>query len=64
MSSDQQRQTSTSQVIPIQQPRYPPPGHPQSATQYRPTAPYATYHQQQQQMNQCKSREMRRINDE
>ena len=62
MSRDQQGQTSTTQVIPIQQPRYPPPGHPQSAAHYRPTAPYAMYHQQQS--NQCKPRGMGRIGNE
>jgi hypothetical protein len=51
---NQQRQTSTSQVIPIQQPRYPSSAHPQSDTHYVTTAPYPMYHQEQN--NQCKSR--------
>ena len=53
MSRDQQGQTSTSQVVPIQQPRYSP------SAQHVNSAPYPMYHQEQN--NQCNFR-MRNIN--
>ena len=45
MSREQQAQTSTSQVVQIQQPRYPPPGYHQQGTHYVSTGPNPMYNQ-------------------
>jgi len=52
MAREQQSQNSTSQVIQMQQSRFPTPRYPQSAANYVTTVPHPMYDQEQN--NQCK----------
>ncbi|CAF0829568.1 unnamed protein product [Rotaria sordida] len=54
ISNEQQSQTSTSQVVPIQQTRFSSPGHPHSVANYGTTVPNQMYIREQSQMEQLR----------